>query len=440
MQRFSYPAIFLALSFASSVHAFYEPAASSTLGSSSTGWHLSGVVHNPAVGIISLGENAKYRGSYLPSFGAKFEIGDFDNFSEEVDELTDLLDGKGILLEDVGSTLLRFNNLLGDLGQKGSVKGTAYASLPITPLIFSLGDQKAVSVQFDTFAQFRGNVLTSKTTSCGEFLCFNPNNNSYDTKTSLYLKGVKGYQLGVGYSQWLRSISFGPIAGELYAGTKLNLYSLSLSKQVIPLKGLDGKDVSDVIQDDYDTNEVSSTQLGLDAGLVLKSQNYQLGFTLENINQPKFDYGVLGQNCSQLTGFVADKCFQADDFADRGIISASESHQMQALATVDGQYWVGPRWALGASLELTDHYDPVGDIKQMMSISTSHLSTHRWIPDWRLGYHKDMKGQKLSYMAAGTRILQVLNLDLLYGLEKTLVDGDSYPRIFGFAVSVDQRF
>ncbi len=77
------------------------------------------------------------------------------------------------------------------------------------------------------------------------------------------------------------------------------MYNLSLSKQVIGLLNIDeGEELGDVISDDYDGNQVSSTAMGIDLGLIWEADNYHLGFTWRNINEPEFDFGTLGEDCN----------------------------------------------------------------------------------------------------------------------------------------------
>ena len=417
--------------------AIYTPGTMATTGNTSIGLHLLSVTHNPAAGQLVLKPKDNFRMGYLSSAGFALEYGDVGNFSDELNDLTDLLDDGNVTLDEANSTLTRFNNVIADLAESGYIKGSGDLSIPGFPMVFhseTLGGN--VALEGEVNLQFKGSVLASNSDVCGNLLCLDVNFGTYDTKTSLYLKGAQLSRFAVGYSRPVWSSEHGKLLG----GVKLQAYNMQLSKQVISLNTLDGEDVSDVIQDDYKNNQVSTTAVGLDAGLIWVAPRYQVGVTLANINEPSFKFGAVGTDCSSLTGDSANNCFVASDFANSGLIDATESHVMSALTTLEGAFAITPRWYLAGSYDLSKYNDPVGDTLQMASIATSYEPATWWIPGWRLGYRANLAGEKVDAVTAGLTLFSFINADVSVGLTNTEVDGDSYPRALSFNIGFEQSF
>ncbi len=418
--------------------AIYTPGTMATTGNSSIGLHLLSVTHNPAAGELVSKPGEHFRLGYLSSFGLSVEYGDVNNIETEINDLKDLLDESNITLDEADSTLQRFNAVIARLADSGYIKAAADLSVPGFPMVFRsdlLGG--SISLELEGDGQLKTSVLTSASDICGDLLCLDLNSGSFDTKTSVYVKGVRALRLGVGYSRSL----FAKDYGKLLAGTKLNILSMGLSKQVISLKSLDAnQDVGDVVRDDYSNNQVSSSGLGLDIGFIWVAPRYQLGVTFANLNEPSFDYGAVGQNCASLTGASADNCFVANDFANNGIIDATETYTMGAVTTLDGAFAITPRWYVTGSYDVNEYNDPVGDKVQMASIATTWIPKSRWIPGLRLGYHSNLTGSQLSQASLGTTLFSVLNLDLSVGLDNTKIDDETYPRSLAINMGFEQRY
>lgn len=424
-------------SLAWSGQAIYTPGTMATTGNTSLGLHLLSVTHNPAAGQLVLKDGDHFRMGFLSSAGLSLEYGDVGNFSDELNDLVDLLDAGNVTLDQANDTLTRFNGVISDLAQSGYVKGSSDLFVPGLPMVFhsdTLGGN--ISLEAELNGEFKGSVLSSNSDLCGNLLCLDTALGNYDTKTSLYLKGAQLTRLAVGYSRPLLTRD----QGKLLGGLKLNSYSMKLSKQVIALTTLNGKDVGDVIKDDYKNNQVSSSAVGVDAGLIWVAPRYQVGLTLANINEPSFKFGEVGANCSDLSGASADNCFIARDFANSGLIDATETHTMAATTTLEGALALTPRWYLAGSYDLTKYNDPVGDTLQMASISTSYEPKSWWIPGLRAGYRANLAGEKVDAVTAGATLFSIINIDLMVGLTNTKVDGNTYPRALGLNIGIEQRF
>ena len=122
------------------------------------------------------------------------------------------------------------------------------------------------------------------------------------TNSAMYIKGAELLHLGVGYSTELKlkesslfGDAFSNMPGKFFGGVTLNYYQLELSKQVIALNSIDeDEELSDIIDDNYEANQESTGNVGLDLGLIWQGDNFSAGFAWRNINEPEFDYGSVG--------------------------------------------------------------------------------------------------------------------------------------------------
>ena len=232
-----------------------------------------------------------------------------------------------------------------------------------------------------------------------------------------------------------------PLGGRLLAGVRGNLYNMSLSKQVVGLLSIDENDeLSDVIQDDIDSNKKSSTALGVDLGLIWQAENYHVGFTWRNINEPEFEYGSLGDNCtSKDTSTSMSNCFTALYFAAQDRITLNETYVMTSQASVDAALNTqNKRWRLATSYDIQPMRDPIGDEYQWASVSAAYVSSS--IIGGRLGLSQNQVGSELTMLSAGLSLFGGMNLDVRYSLDQINIDGETVPRAFGINLGFENSF
>src|SRR5690606_26531724 len=76
---------------------------------------------------------------------------------------------------------------------------------------------------------------------------------SFSTGSSAYVKSGIEKKLALGYARpILNEKKSAELGGQLYMGTKLKLMNIELSKQVMRLQQLEGRDIEDVIEDEYE--------------------------------------------------------------------------------------------------------------------------------------------------------------------------------------------
>ncbi len=414
----------------------YFSGTSLTNGTASNKFSVNSTAYNPASGSIVVRSDERFRVGYMANLGFANELGDVQNFEEELNDLVDTLDEEVASLDDATSLLNRFNAVLPILGESGYLKLQGGVSFPLFPVTLDMPMLKG-SLVFDLGSELlvRGSVLDDE-------LVLNPISNNLQTNTALYLKSGTLLKAGVSYSRPVWSYNEGHLNGTLYWGSRLNVYSMSLSKQVIGLESIEDDDVGDVIQDDYDTNEVSSTDFGIDQGLLWVADKYQVGLTIKNINEPEFDYGVLGQHCESITNTNSQaNCFVARFHAENlGSLSLGEFHTMHAYTTLDASYLIMPRWLVSVAIDLSEYEDFVGDDLQLFTLSTAYQPDNIWVPGARLGYRSNQVGSELSSVSLGVTLFGVANLDIEYGLEDTVIDGSSAPRKLGLNLGFEERF
>ncbi len=412
--------------------------ASLTLGPVSSAYSISAARHNPAMADLAVRADERLRFNYLPIVAVDAEFGNMNNFVDEVDELIDLLDDPSATDDSIEETLNRFNRVLEQMGTEGYVRVQAAVTAPLTPLYWRPSEFSGTFfVEAEFLTQVHARVLDAP-------IAYDNQNTKFTTASSAYLKSGLEQRIALGYSRPI----FGEVAaekwgGRLYGGLKLNLINMELSKQIFRLQALDGKDIEDVIEDEYKHYRVATTNVAIDVGLTWVAPRYRAGLTIHSINSPEFDYGVIGENCGDLEdgGVARSNCEAAAYFIQQeGRVKAHEVHTRHAIGTVDAAYFVTPRFVLAAATDLAAHEDMVGSEYQWFHASAGYDFASRWIPDLRLGYRQNLAGSELSSVAMGFTLFNSLSLDAEVGLDEIEVDGSKVPRRVGFSLSFSESF
>jgi len=415
-----------------------SPGSTLTTGPVSNGHALYSATHNPAVAALTVGKDENWRIAYLPSISFSTEVGDVNDFVDELDELIDILDDSSLATDSIEETLDRFNRVLKEMGENGYAKVGVGITAPIFPIYWRPSEFSGTFfMEAGVDAQVRLGLLDQP-------LVYDDQHESFSTGSSAYLKSGIEKRISLGYAKPMlderKSAEYG---GQLYAGAKLKLMNLELSKQVMRLQLLEGRDIEDVMEDEYDNNLKSTTNIGIDVGVSWVTRFYSAGFTLKNINSPSFKYGTVGVNCAQYEegSFGRNNCEAAAYFAfEAGEINAYEKHKKHATATVDGSFYPTSFWSLSASADLASYDDIVGMETQMFNLSTAINTKSLWIPDIRLGYHKNLAGSKLASAAVGLSFFDTVTLDARIALDEVTIDGDKAPRSVAFSIAFEEKF
>lgn len=412
----------------------YTPGSSLTTGSISNNFALSSLAYNPASAQLLLRDGERLRFGFLSSIGTSTEFGDVSNFEDQINQLADDLDRDDLSLSEAENIVDRFNAILPSIGQDGYMKLSSGGALPFMPSVFNFGGMSGnFFVDAGTEVLIGGRFLDAPVTvqSSGS-------TGTVSTSSSVYLKSGTDLRLGLGYAQPVWHWGNDTQTGQLIVGGKVDYHRLALSKQVILIDDVD--DLGDTISDDYDANEQVSTGVSLSLGAIWKADKYQLGFTMNNINEPEFEYGAVGQNCGALIGTSQNNCFQAQSFAAQGRIDSRETHTMFAYSTFDASFWATPNLMVGTSVDLGEHVDFVGSDYQMLTVAAFYQPQHWAIPGVRAGFRQNQVGTELSSVTFGMTMFRNANIDLEYGLDTTTIDGNTLPRNFGINFGFEEHF
>ncbi|MDH3326615.1 MAG: conjugal transfer protein TraF [Gammaproteobacteria bacterium] len=408
-----------------------------TTGASSSSSSIQSAYNNPASGPLLLSDTEKWRMSYLPVMSVNMELGQVDNFSEDLNELTDIVDNPDSTSDNPTQVLNRFNKVLVEMGESGYIKNNVSFNAPLLPLYYRIDSSSVIGVGVKVGSQTGLRLLDDS-------LSFDSQNGSFSTASVIYIKNGIETEAAVSYSRSIFKISEGGSTNnQLYAGAKLKLINLRLSKQVFPLQQLDDSNVEDLVWDEYDNNLNSSTNIGLDLGIVWDSDLFRLGLVLENINSPEFSYGSIGQDCSKFAENTHSRntCEAAAYFINnKGDIKGKEVHTKVSMFRFDGLAKLTNRWALSMALDISEYNDLVGFDNRWLNIATTYERKGNIFSSLRLGYQKNLAGTSTSSAMLGLTFFSLVSLDLEYGLQSIKVDGSKYPRRLGISLSVEESF
>ncbi|WP_053981564.1 conjugal transfer protein TraF [Marinagarivorans algicola] len=409
-----------------------------TTGQSANHHALFSGIANPAMGHLAVRPSERFRLAYFFSLSSATELGQVDNFVDDIDELINILEDSANAGDiPVNETLDRFNLVITQAGQDGYLKTTNGIYLPPFPLYWRpLFLPGTLTFEFNIESQINVSALADE-------LIYDDQKETFSTATSAYLKSGLQTKFAVSYSQSLSQDLFGTKGTQLLVGARLNIYDLELSKQVFQLELLRGQGIEDLIKDEYKNNRIKSTGIGLDFGAIWSAKKYRLGATITNVNAPAFHYGAIGVNCDKYidASHSQSNCYIANYFSNiKGDIKTHEQHTKNPVITLDGSYFISPKWLVSAAAELSNYDDTVGQENQWVHWSSSYQPNSFWVPSTRVSYRKNLAGSKLSYAGIGLTLGKVVNIDFNFALDDVIVDTDKVPRGIGFALSIEEWF
>ncbi|MEX0730341.1 MAG: conjugal transfer protein TraF [Aquisalimonadaceae bacterium] len=419
---------------------------------------------NPAT--ASIGER-RLRMGILSNLGIGIEIGDSDDFVGRIDGLVDQLDALSAMLEtleaqgatadddDINQLIVDLqaleaegNATIADLTDRSYAKFSAAASAPLAPLTIRSDTLRGViSLNLDAYVEGRAAV-----SSAGDAFTFgldgvtDYNDIIYDAGRGVFVNDATGQEinpdandeaglavqggivrrLSAGYARALSKRR----SGTLHAGATLNFYRVTLARSG-RLINQDG--TADAAVDEFDENQLTSSGMGVDLGLIWVAHRYSAGATLRNINEPSFDYpDVCGNGSSEACAF-----YTFNPQAARNGSSWTMERQLTLEASV---YTQNRRWVAGLLMDANEAVDTTGDAYQWLAVSASYLPARAWIPSPRVGYRRNLTGEELNYVSAGATLFRAVHIDVSQALEKTTYDGYVSPRALQANLGVDLQF
>ncbi|MFV2058541.1 MAG: conjugal transfer protein TraF, partial [Thiohalomonadales bacterium] len=265
------------------------------------------------------------------------------------------------------------------------------------------------------------NIDLSRITQADNPIGITINNND----STLLTRAAAISELSLGYST---QVNFGS-SENFSVGVRGKYYRVGLAQINQRLSGvIEGSEqIFDALKDaDYTDSE----DFGLDIGIIWSKANYQLGASIENINEPSFEYNLLDLTNYNPNGRVARRLNRVIDYT------------METLFKFEGSlYTDNQAIAWNTSLDGNGISDPFGDQYQWFSTNLS-FNINSWIiPDVRVGYRANLVGTELTYATFGLSLFKaILTLDVAYGLEEVVLDGTAVPRSFAANIGIQASF
>lgn len=428
-----------------------------TLGNVSTQQTLLSATVNPASGEYVV--DKKYRWGYLSTAGIGLEFGEIDDLIDGVNDLSAELDRieqqsivANVAFGDVFAVQQQFDSFLIELGQKGEGQLNTQIRMPLFPLAIRSETLKGV-VTLDIYASadlgFR--FIDSPLEIYPPNPLLGETDFSLKTDTAVDLTYAQINSYSVGYSHDLANSLFKDSESGLFAaggdrllvGGKLTLYQATMSSQLVAIDQQDqNEDIADVILDEFDKNQEKSTDLGLDVGVLWLSNNFQVGATWKNINEPSFDSSMLGVGCSALASASAqNNCEIASDFGAQGRLDLSPEYVMERQLSLEGAISTADKhWNFALGYDANPISGAVKDEYQWLSVSASYFSDSVWIPMARVGFRGNRAGSELNYISAGVTLFGGTHLDISQSLDTVSVDGQELPRALAINMGFERRF
>jgi hypothetical protein len=241
-----------------------------------------------------------------------------------------------------------------------------------------------------------------------------------DSDNLLVTKAAKVTELSTGYSREV----FANDHGQLYLGAEAKYYAMDLARVGVRFGDItDSEELFDTIRD---AEFERDSTFGLDLGVLWIGENYQLGASLNNVNQPGFDYPE-----------IDTKLFR--DSAIIELLQIDRSYEMERQLKLEAT-WFSParRWTANVGADANAIVDPVGDEFQWATISGGYQPDSRWLQSVRVGYRHNLAGTEKTYYSAGITAFSYFNFDIATSHQTVTIEDSKLPE--GLIVSFGFQF
>lgn len=417
----------------------FQPTGSQTsIGANTSRLDLHSSSQNPASPSFMMNGKEGFQSNFIAPIGAGYELGQIDSLVDELDELIDILEKDNLTAEEALEAKDRFDPFLVNAARDGMIKVAGNFAVPFFPMFYHANEWGTFSANLGVFGSLRSTVIDDTI----EILSIN-DSFKINTDAAVYVKSAGLVTLGLGYSRPV----FKSENAIWHAGIKANINQYELAKNVISLAGLeDGEQIGDAIKDDYENNAQSTTNIGVDLGIIYSSEHLQAGLAIKDINEPEYDYGDISASvaqCNALSGVSVDNCFVAQSIIAQGRIRGQEKYVANAQATLSAATHIDTsfaKWGFYSSVDLNDKNDAIGDIYQWANVGASAAFDNWFVPEFRVGYTKNLAGTELGYYSVGITFLKQAELDIRWSDQTVLVDDDQAPRSAYFSFAIQTKF
>ena len=242
-----------------------------------------------------------------------------------------------------------------------------------------------------------------------------------ENDSSMLSKASQTTELNVGYSRHAWSND----SGSLYLGAEAKLYLMRLSRFSVRFGDItDSEELFEAIRD---SNFRNDERLGVDIGALWVGENYQVGFQLTNVNEPKFTFPDVNLDSYTNDGII-------------GFLQSDQSYTMDRQSKLEASlFTTDRRWSTHLGYDADSATDPMGDKYQWLTLSAGFTTDSWWIPGGRIGYRENLAGTKLKYIGIGLTAFKIVNFDISSALHKVSIDGRTLPQglmtSIGFQIS-----
>ena len=247
-------------------------------------------------------------------------------------------------------------------------------------------------------------------------------NLQFQNDSLLLTKAATVSEISTGYS---REVYSSP-SGKLYAGVEAKFYRVGLSR--VGIRFGDITDSGELWNSIQDAKYNYTNRLGVDLGALWVAGRYQLGATLTNINEPKFDYPEIDTSRVENPEILA-------------ILDDESTYVMERQLKLEGSFQTPTRkWGINLAVDANAVEDPLGDDYQWFTASAGYSTTSVWVPGFRFGYRKNLAGTEISYVGAGVTVFKYVNIDLASSFDTTKINGTELPRSLLLSIGFSASF
>ncbi|MEX8503034.1 MAG: conjugal transfer protein TraF [Leptothrix ochracea] len=273
------------------------------------------------------------------------------------------------------------------------------------------------------------------------------------TASGLDIKGAVVQQVSLGYAAKISQVIPAgykdriptELASQLDVGMRLSNYNAQLYRQLAAVVDANGNATTFNGNGNDPALRSQANAIGLDVGVAWHHENYQLGATLYNLNNPSLRYPDLRSDPNPANNLAAQT------LAAMGKVKLDDSVSLKPHVVVEGAVRSSnQRWLLQGSMALNETTDFVGEAHQVVTLGASYnaerydvpyvgaLLSHI-VPSLRVGYRQDLVGTKLTSYGLGMS-WGIFNFDAHVSSATNSTDTGSVPRSAGVAISIAQKF
>jgi len=250
--------------------------------------------------------------------------------------------------------------------------------------------------------------------SGGITLYYNPSNNkvkmSVDNDSLLLVKSTRVAQFSLSYSKaFLQSD-----AGDLYWGVKPTFYRVGLTN--VGTRIGDITDSEKIFDDIKNADYIYENGFDMDFGLVWAAEHYQLGASVTNFFEHKYEFPELDR-----------RRYSSEIVLNQ--LNRHEVYVMERQLKLEAGIFTDQRhWSLHAELDANPVSDPMRDEYQWITLTAGYAADSWWLPSARFGMSRNLAGTKLGYLNAGITFMKFINLDVATTIDTVHLDGKEMMR------------